>query len=101
MTRTTRTAAIALTGVIALGGAAACGSSSSGGSSAASGSNSSPSSASSPSPAAQVTSLSGVHTQVTIDPGFLKALASLKVTPGPVGSATISKAGVATFPITG
>jgi hypothetical protein len=36
-----------------------------------------------------------------LDAGFLEALTSLKVTPGPVGDAKISPAGTATFPITG
>ncbi len=52
-------------------------------------------------PAAQVDNLTGFTTKVTLDAGFVKALKDLKVTPGPVGSATISKDGVATFPITG
>ncbi len=56
----------------------------------------------SPKPAAQVDDLSnGVDTQVTLDKGFVDALGSLKLTPAPIGSATISKAGVAKFPITG
>ncbi len=54
-----------------------------------------------PKPAAQIDSLSGRTTKVTLDEGFVEALTSLKVTPGPVGDATISKAGVATFPISG
>lgn len=54
-----------------------------------------------PEPIAQVDSLSGNMTQVILDEGFLGALTSLKVTPAPVGDATISKAGVASFPITG
>lgn len=54
-----------------------------------------------PDPIAQVDSLSGNMTQVILDKGFLSALTSLNVTPGPVGSATISKAAVASFPITG
>jgi hypothetical protein len=54
-----------------------------------------------PKPLAEIPSLSGVHTQVTLDAGFLKALTSLKLTPGVVGTATLSKAGVLTFPITG
>jgi hypothetical protein len=53
-------------------------------------------------PVAEIDDLSGgVDTQVTLDAGFVKALTSLKVTPAPVGDATISKAGVAKFPITG
>ncbi len=54
-----------------------------------------------PEPLAQVDSLTGNMTQVILDEGFLSALTSLKVTPGTVGDATISKAGVAAFPITG
>ena len=57
--------------------------------------------AATPTPVAEIPSLSGVHTQVTLDAGFLKALTSLKLTPGVVGTATLSKAGVLTFPITG
>jgi len=52
-------------------------------------------------PAAQIDSLTGTSTKVTLDSGFLEALTSLKVKPGPVGDATVSKAGVASFPITG
>jgi hypothetical protein len=54
-----------------------------------------------PEPAAKIDSLTGTSTKVTLDAGFVEALTSLKVTPGPVGDATISKAGVASFPITG
>ena len=60
-----------------------------------------PAPAADPTPVAEIPSLSGVHTQVTLDAGFLKALTSLKLTPGVVGTATLSKAGVLTFPITG
>jgi hypothetical protein len=52
-------------------------------------------------PVAEIDPLMGVDTEVTFDAGFVKALTSLKVTPGPVGDATISKDGVASFPITG
>ena len=52
-------------------------------------------------PAAQIDNLTGVDTQVTFDSGFVDALTKLKVTPGPVGDAEISKDGVASFPITG
>jgi hypothetical protein len=52
-------------------------------------------------PAAQIAELTGVDTAVTLDSGFVTALGTLKLTPAPVGSATISKAGVAKFPITG
>ncbi len=54
-----------------------------------------------PKPAAQIDSLSGKSTAVTLDPGFVQALGTLKLTPAPVGDGTISKAGVASFPITG
>ena len=55
----------------------------------------------SPDPVAQVDQLSGRTTAVTLDAGFVEALTSLKLTPGPLGGASISKAGVASFPITG
>jgi hypothetical protein len=54
-----------------------------------------------PDPGAQVDQLSGRATAVTLDGGFVEALQSLKLTPGPLGAASISKAGVASFPITG
>ena len=52
-------------------------------------------------PVAEIADLSGVSTDVTFDAGFVDALTSLKVAPGPVGDAEISKDGVASFPITG
>ena len=59
-------------------------------------------SAASTAPVATIASLSkGKTTAVTLDPGFVAGLTSLKVTPSPLGKATISQAGVATFPITG
>ena len=54
-----------------------------------------------PEPVAQIDQLSGERTSVMLDAGFLEALTSLKVTPGPVGDAKISESGTATFPITG
>jgi hypothetical protein len=54
-----------------------------------------------PDPVAQVDRLSGRTTAVTLDAGFVEALTTLKLTPGPIGDASISKAGVASFPITG
>src|SRR5262245_14327688 len=60
-----------------------------------------PSPPSRPDPVAQVDQLSGRSTAVTLDAGFVGALQSLKLTPGPLGAASISKAGVASFPITG
>ena len=65
------------------------------------GASSTPGASSKPEPAAEIKSLSGTSTKVTLDAGFVEALTSLKVTPGPVGDASISKAGVASFPITG
>lgn len=58
-------------------------------------------SAAAPEPVAQVDQLGGRATAVTLDSGFVSALESLKVTPGPVGDAKITKQGVASFPITG
>jgi hypothetical protein len=52
-------------------------------------------------PAAQIDSLTGKDTAVTLDAGFVEALTSLKLTPSPLGDASISKTGVAEFPITG
>jgi hypothetical protein len=74
-------AALAATATLALG-AAACG-------------------GSDPEPVADIPSLSGRSTAVTLDPGFVQALGSLKLTPAPLGTAEISKEGIASFPITG
>ena len=89
-------AALAATTALALG-ATACG-----------GSDDEPASAASTTkqaapvtPVAEIPSLSGKDTAVTLDAGFVEALGSLKLTPAPVGSAEISEAGVASFPITG
>ena len=68
------------------------------GSSAPAASSATPSAA--PTPALK-TEIGGKTTQITLDAGFLKALTTLKLTPGTIGSATLSKAGVLTFPITG
>jgi hypothetical protein len=54
-----------------------------------------------PEPVAQIDQLTGRTTSVKLDAGFLEALTSLKVTPGPVGDAKITKQGAAVFPITG
>ena len=50
-------------------------------------------------PVAEVPSLSGKDTAVALDAGFVKALETLKLTPGTVGDAKI-KGGSAVFPIT-
>lgn len=52
-------------------------------------------------PVAMIDPVTGVDTQVALDAGFVDALTALKVTPAPVGKATVSQAGVAAFPITG
>jgi hypothetical protein len=52
-------------------------------------------------PVAEIPSLSGQNTAVALDAGFVEALGSLELTPAPLGEAEISKAGVASFPITG
>jgi len=75
-------------------GAAACGSDESSTSTASS-------SSSQTEPVAQVDQLSGKSTAVTLDAGFVDALTQLKLTPSPLGDASISKQGVASFPITG
>jgi hypothetical protein len=95
-------ASLATVAVLALG-TAACGSSSSGssGSTPASTSSSTQSNSASAKPVAKIDSLSGKSTAVALDPTFVKALGQLKLTPSPLGSASISKAGVASFPITG
>jgi hypothetical protein len=77
-------------------GATACGSDSS--TSSSSGSSSSGQQAK---PVAKIDSLTGKSTAVTLDAGFVDALTQLKLTPSPVGDATISKQGIASFPITG
>jgi hypothetical protein len=50
---------------------------------------------------AKVPDVTGGITRVTLDPGFVQALQSLKVTPAPIGKAKISAKGVASFPVTG
>jgi hypothetical protein len=90
-----RTPAILASAALLSLGAAACGSSDESSSSSAS------SSASQPEPVAQIDQLTGRSTAVTLDAGFVDALTQLKLTPSPVGDATISKQGVASFPITG
>ena len=54
-----------------------------------------------PEPVAQVDNLSGKSTAVLLDSGFVDALTSLKLTPGTVGDATLTKGGSLVFPITG
>jgi hypothetical protein len=85
-----------LAAVVALAfGAAACGDDEESSSGSAS------QSQSQPDPVAQIDQLTGRTTAVTLDAGFVEALTSLKLTPAPVGDAKITKAGVASFPISG
>ncbi|MGA1838752.1 hypothetical protein VD659_17675 [Herbiconiux sp. 11R-BC] len=85
---------IVTAGLLALGlGACSMGSSSSS-------STTSSSVSATPTPVASIPKLSGVDTEVTVDKGFLDALTSLGLTPGTVGTATLTS-GVLAFPITG
>ncbi len=91
---TLRTPSILLATAALAFGAAACGSDDTASSSSAA-------AKTSPKPVAQVDQLTGQSTAVALDAGFAEALKSLKLTPAPVGDASISTAGVASFPITG
>ena len=72
------------------------------GSSSSSSSSSSASATPSAAPTpALMTAVGGKTTAITLDAGFVAALGTLKLTPGTIGTATLSKAGVLTFPITG
>src|SRR4051794_14673313 len=94
-----RTPAIIATAAALALGATACGSDDeSTTSSASSGSSGSSQQAE---PVADIPSLSGKSTAVALDAGFVDALTQLKLTPSPLGDASISKQGVASFPITG
>lgn len=53
-----------------------------------------------PKPLAQISHLTGDSTAVALDAGFIKALTTLKLTPGVVGKATLAN-GAISFPITG
>ena len=68
--------------------------------SGSSSSDTSSSASATPEPIASIASLTGVDTEVTVDAGFLDALTSLGLTPGVVGTATLTD-GVLAFPITG
>jgi hypothetical protein len=57
--------------------------------------------AAAPEPVAQIDSLSGLRTEVKLDPGFVDALGALKLAPAPLGDGEITEGGVARFPITG
>ncbi|MET1053633.1 MAG: hypothetical protein ABWX65_13435 [Mycetocola sp.] len=53
-----------------------------------------------PEPLASIPELGGVDTQVTLDQGFVDAITGLGLTPGVLGTATLTD-GVLAFPITG
>ncbi|NEM90770.1 hypothetical protein [Galbitalea soli] len=91
-----KTAISIASAALLIGGLAACSSTASTSGDSAS----TPSANTSPTPIAQIDSLAGVDTQVTLDPGFLAALTSLKLTPGVIGTATLTD-GALHFPITG
>ena len=90
-----RTPAMLATAAALALGATACGSDESSSSSGSSGSSQSTK------PVADIPSLTSKSTAVTLDAGFVDALTQLKLTPSPVGDATISEQGIASFPITG
>lgn len=69
-------------------------------SSSSGGTTATPAAAVTPTPAADLTTLAGVETQVTLDKGFTDALTSLKLTPGVTGTAKLTD-GALIFPITG
>ena len=91
-----RTPAILATAAALSLGATACGSDDS-----STSSSSGTSSSQQAEPVAKIDSLTGKSTAVTLDAGFVDALTQLKLTPSPVGDATITKQGIASFPITG
>ncbi len=91
------TAVIAASAALALG-ASACGSDSDSDAATAASSSSQPANVE---PVAKIDALTGRTTAVKLDAGFVEALTSLKVAPGPVGTAEITKSGSAVFPITG
>jgi hypothetical protein len=82
---------VAMAGAL-VAGLAACSSSSSG--------DTASTASTSTTPVATLASLTGVGTQVTLDPSFLSALTTLKLTPGVTGTATLTGATL-NFPITG
>ena len=90
-------AALAATTALAFG-AAACGGSDD---EAASATTQTDQAAPAVTPVAEIPKLTGKDTAVTLDAGFVEALGALKLTPAPLGTAEISKEGVASFPITG
>ena len=86
--------------VMGVGALAIVGLTAAGCSSSAESTSSSSSPSASATPVAQIDNLTGVNTQVKLDQGFVDALGTLKLTPGVVGTATLTD-GVLSFPITG
>lgn len=96
-------AALLSVGVLAVG-LAACSKSSDSSSGSSSSKAPATSASSKPSPMAQIATLTGVDTQVTLDPSTAMALKGLNVTVAPVAPATAKVVGtdtIAAFPITG
>jgi hypothetical protein len=85
-----------LTAIVAAASLAACGSDTSDSASAAPAA-----STQAAKPLAEIPSLTGRTTAVALDGGFVEALGTLKLTPGTVGDAELTKAGSLVFPITG
>jgi hypothetical protein len=101
MRTTTKSLTAILSAGIVVAALAGCSQSGSGDASqSGAGSSSAPTSSAAPTPAL-MTAVGGKTTQITLDAGFVSALKSLKLTPGTIGTATLSSAGVLTFPITG
>jgi len=90
-----KSAVLALSAGLALS-LAACGNNDTG----TTGSSSNNETTTEPTPAAQIDTLSGKQTAVTLDEGFLAGLTALKLTPATIGGATLEGAKIA-FPITG
>lgn len=97
--RTQKLAALFAVGALSIG-AVACGDDDEPATSGADASQESRTSQEAPEPVAQIDALTGETTAVKLDAGFVSALESLKLTPGPVGDAKIEN-GSAKFPITG
>ena len=97
----TRTATIALAAGLSLT-LAACASDDSTETTGGSSESAAPEAEASPTPAAEIPSLTGVQTAVTLDPSFVMGLQSLMLTPGVVAGAALDAAtGKIAFPITG
>jgi hypothetical protein len=92
---------LAAAATLALGVAACGGDDSSSPSSSSTAAPAAAATAAAPKPVAQIDALQGRSTAVKLDAGFVKALGSLKVTPGVTGSGKLTSGGSVVFPITG